>query len=380
MRLLEYEAKEIFRAYGIRTPEGVVCRTPEEAGEAVAKLGSSVIKAQVPVGGRGLAGGVRFAESPDEAYRLAGEILSKDIKGSRVELLLVEKKVCVSRELYLSLTVDRASRSLVYIASKIGGVEIEDLARENPESIIKLNINPYIGFSPYIARTIASFIDLPVQAWGEIERIVAGLYRIMVDYDAELVEINPLAVDCSGSLVALDAKILVDDNSLFRHPDLNNLKYRELTSEERSAREKGFTYVSLEGYIGVIGNGAGLTMATMDLIEFYGGKPANFLDVWSGGGASRDRVKEAVKLLLENPRVRVVLVNIFGGMTRCDEVALGVKQAIEETGLKKPVVVRLMGTNQEEGARILREAGLLVYEDVDEAVRRAVEISRGGVV
>ncbi len=377
MRLLEYEAKQVFREYGIKTPEGVLCRSPVEVKEAVARLGESVIKAQVPVGGRGLAGGVRFTSDPEEAVRIASELFERGVRGYRVDAVLVEKKVCVNRELYLSVTVDRSAKSIVYLASRLGGVEIEELAKKKPEEVLKINLDPFIGYSPFVARTIASFIGLPPSAWGEFERIAVGLYRIMIDYDAELVEINPLVVDCGGSLVALDAKILVDDNSLYRHPALAGLKSRELTEEERSAREKGFTYVSLDGYIGVIGNGAGLTMATMDLIEYYGGKPANFLDVWSGGGASRDRVKEAVKLLLENPRVKVVLVNIFGGMTRCDEVAMGVRQALEEAPVKKPIVVRLMGTNQEEGARILREVGLDVYEDVDEAVRKAVELARG---
>jgi succinyl-CoA synthetase beta subunit len=377
MRLLEYEAKQVFREYGIKTPEGVLCRSPMEVKEAVARLGESVIKAQVPVGGRGLAGGVRFTSDPEEAVRIASELFERGVRGYRVDAVLVEKKVCVNRELYLSVTVDRSARSIVYLASRLGGVEIEELAKKKPEEVIKINLDPLIGYSPFVARTIASFLGLPPSIWGEFERITVGLYRIMIDYDAELVEINPLVVDCGGSLVALDAKILVDDNSLYRHPDLAGLKSRELTEEERSAREKGFTYVSLDGYIGVIGNGAGLTMATMDLIEYYGGKPANFLDVWSGGGASRDRVKEAVKLLLENPRIKVVLVNIFGGMTRCDEVAMGVRQALEEAPVKKPIVVRLMGTNQEEGVRILREIGLDVYEDVDEAVRKAVELARG---
>ncbi|MGC9181465.1 ADP-forming succinate--CoA ligase subunit beta [Thermogladius sp.] len=377
MRLLEYEAKQVFREYGIKTPEGVLCRSPMEVKEAVARLGESVIKAQVPVGGRGLAGGVRFTGDPEEAVRIASELFERGVRGYRVDAVLVEKKVCVNRELYLSVTVDRSAKSIVYLASRLGGVEIEELAKKKPEEVLKINLDPFIGYSPFVARTIASFIGLPQSAWGEFERIAVGLYRIMIDYDAELVEINPLVVDCGGSLVALDAKILVDDNSLYRHPALAGLKSRELTEEERSAKEKGFTYVSLDGYIGVIGNGAGLTMATMDLIEYYGGKPANFLDVWSGGGASRDRVKEAVKLLLENPRVKVVLVNIFGGMTRCDEVAMGVRQALEEASVKKPIVVRLMGTNQEEGARILREIGLDVYEDVDEAVRKAVELARG---
>ncbi|MGC9122158.1 MAG: ADP-forming succinate--CoA ligase subunit beta [Thermogladius sp.] len=377
MRLLEYEAKQVFREYGIKTPEGVLCRSPMEVKEAVARLGESVIKAQVPVGGRGLAGGVRFTSDPEEAVRIASELFERGVRGYRVDAVLVEKKVCVNRELYLSVTVDRSARSIVYLASRLGGVEIEELAKKKPEEVLKINLDPFIGYSPFVARTIASFIGLPPSAWSEFEGIAVGLYRIMIDYDAELVEINPLVVDCGGSLVALDAKILVDDNSLYRHPALAGLKSRELTEEERSAREKGFTYVSLDGYIGVIGNGAGLTMATMDLIEYYGGKPANFLDVWSGGGASRDRVKEAVKLLLENPRVKVVLVNIFGGMTRCDEVAMGVRQALEEAPVKKPIVVRLMGTNQEEGARILREIGLDVYEDVDEAVRKAVELARG---
>ncbi|WP_440059182.1 ADP-forming succinate--CoA ligase subunit beta [Thermogladius sp. 4427co] len=377
MRLLEYEAKEIFRKYGIRTPEGEVCYTPEDARNAVAKLGPSVIKAQVPVGGRGLAGGVRFVNTPDEAYSTASVLLSSSIKGFKPRALLVEKKICIDRELYLSLTIDRSARSLVYLASKIGGVEIEEIVKSRPEVLLKIIIDPLTGYSPYMARNIAVFFGLNQTLWGDLERIVEAMYKIMLDYDAELVEINPLVIECQGSITALDAKIIIDDNSLYRHPEYSHRILMDLVDEERIAREKGFSYVALGGNIGIIGNGAGLTMATMDLVKYYGGSPANFLDVWSGGGASRERVKEAVKLLLENPRIKAILVNIFGGMTRCDEVAVGIREALSETGVKKPIVVRMLGTNREEGVRILREIGLEVYEDIEEAVSLVVKLAGG---
>lgn len=376
MRLYEYEAKEIASRYGIPVPKGKVARSPDEAYTIASEFGSSVVKAQVLVGGRGLAGGVKIASTPEEAREITSKLIGSNIRGVKVDFVLIEEKICVSKELYLSLTVDRAARKPVFLASEMGGVEIEELARKYPSKIQRAYVDPEVGYSEYMSRLVLSALNLPWGIIGELSSIMRAMYKIMVDYDAELVEFNPLAYTCEGKLIALDAKLIIDDNSLYRHPDLKERYGRELSSFERKARELGFSYVELDGDIGVISNGAGLTMATMDSILFYGGNPANFLDI--GGGASRDKVKEAVKLMLSHPRPRVLLVNIFGGITRCDEVALGIVEALKEASSKKPIVVRMLGTNEEEGRKILMEHGINVYIEMDEAVQAAVELSRRG--
>ncbi|MEM0004234.1 MAG: ADP-forming succinate--CoA ligase subunit beta [Desulfurococcaceae archaeon] len=373
MKLYEYEAKEIASRYGIPVPRGKLARTPDEAYIVASELGSTVIKAQVLVGGRGLAGGVKIAQTPWEAREAAFKLLESSIRGVKVNIVLVEEKICVSRELYLSLTIDRAMRKPVFLVSEMGGVEIEDLARKYPGKVHRIHVDPEVGYSDYMSRIALSALNLPWSSLSELSSIMKSMYRIMVEYDAELVEFNPLAYSCEGKLIALDAKIIIDDNSLPRHPDLQELYGRELTSYEKKARELGFSYVELDGDIGVISNGAGLTMATMDSILFYGGKPANFLDI--GGGASRERVREAVKLMLNHPRTRVLLVNIFGGITRCDEVALGIIEALKEVSQVKPIVVRMLGTNEEEGRRILLEQGISVFVEMDDAVKTAVNLT-----
>jgi succinyl-CoA synthetase beta subunit len=373
LKLYEYEAKEIASRYGIPVPRGKLARTPDEAYIVASELGSTVIKAQVLVGGRGLAGGVKIAQTPWEAREAAFKLLESSIRGVKVNIVLVEEKICVSRELYLSLTIDRAMRKPVFLVSEMGGVEIEDLARKYPGKVHRIHVDPEVGYSDYMSRIALSALNLPWSSLSELSSIMKSMYRIMVEYDAELVEFNPLAYSCEGKLIALDAKIIIDDNSLPRHPDLQELYGRELTSYEKKARELGFSYVELDGDIGVISNGAGLTMATMDSILFYGGKPANFLDI--GGGASRERVREAVKLMLNHPRTRVLLVNIFGGITRCDEVALGIIEALKEVSQVKPIVVRMLGTNEEEGRRILLEQGISVFVEMDDAVKTAVNLT-----
>jgi len=374
MKLYEYESKDIARRYGISTPRGEVVTTPEEARRVASELGAVVLKAQVLVGGRGLAGGVRIAEKPDDAYTIAEKLLSTSIRGERVEKLLVEEKICISRELYLSLTIDRATRRPVYLISEMGGVEIEELARKYPEKIHRVYVDPGVGFLEYMAREALQVLKLPWSLLPDTIQIMRAMYSIMVDYDAELVEFNPLALTCDNKLVALDAKIIIDDNSLFKHPELQKHYGRDLSEYEKRAKELGFSYVELDGNIGVISNGAGLTMATMDSILYYGGKPANFLDI--GGGARKERVKEAVKLMLTHPRSKILLVNIFGGITRCDEVAMGIIEAIREVGFLKPIVVRMLGTNEEEGRRILREHGIEVFSEMDDAVKIAVELAK----
>jgi succinyl-CoA synthetase beta subunit len=374
VKLYEYESKEIAAQYGIPVPRGRVVTSPEEALQIARELGAVVLKAQVLVGGRGLAGGVRISERPEEAYATAEKLLSTSIRGEKVEKLLVEERVCISKELYLSLTIDRAARRVAYLVSEMGGVEIEELARKYPEKIHKVYVDPSVGYVDYMAREALQVLKLPWTALQDVANIMKAMYRVMVDYEAELVEFNPLALTCDGKLVALDAKIIIDDNSLYKHPELQRFYYRELSEYERRAKELEFSYVELDGDIGVISNGAGLTMATMDSIFYYGGRPANFLDI--GGGAHKERVKEAVKLMLAHPRSKVLLVNIYGGITRCDEVAKGIVEAIEEVGISKPIVVRLIGTNEAEGQRILREKGIEVYSEMDDAVKMAVELVR----
>lgn len=375
MKLYEYEAKEIARRYNIPVPRGKPVSTPEEAQQVASELGGQVvIKAQVLVGGRGLAGGVKFASTPGEAREVTAKLLSTEIRGLKVSTVLVEEKICISRELYLSLVIDRAARKPVFLISEMGGVEIEELARKYPDKIKKIYIDPEVGYSSYMSRIAVDVLNLPWSSIGELDSIMKSMYKIMIDYDAELVEFNPLVYTCDGKLIAVDAKITIDDNSLFKHPELQALYGREYSEYERKAKELGFSYVELDGDIGVISNGAGLTMATMDSILYYGGKPANFLDI--GGGASRDRVKEAVKLMLLHPRPRVLLVNIFGGITRCDEVAMGIIEALRETGSTKPIVVRMLGTNEEEGRRILIENDIEVYVEMDDAVKKAVELAK----
>ncbi len=374
MKLYEYEAKEVATKYSIPVPRGFLASSPEEA-EAIARtLGTAVVlKAQVLVGGRGLAGGVKAANTPEEAREVAKALLGMVIRGEKVEKLLVEERVCISRELYLSLTVDRAAKKPVFIVSELGGVEIEELARKHPDKVHKMYVDPEEGYSDYMSRTAAVLLGLPWSLVQELGKIMKSMYEIMLSYDAELVEFNPLALTCEGRLVALDAKIIIDDNSLYKHPELASKYGRELSEYEKKAKELGFSYVELDGDIGVISNGAGLTMATMDSILYYGGRPANFLDI--GGGASKDRVKEAVKLMLKHPRSRVLLINIFGGITRCDEVARGIVEALDEVGTTKPIVVRMLGTMEEEGRKILAERGIPVYAEMDDAVKRAVELA-----
>ena len=375
MKLFEYEAKNIVKKYGIPVPNGEIADSPEKVKEIASRFGKEVVvKSQVLVGGRGLAGGIKIASNPDEAYNVAKQLLGSKIKGEVVKLVLVEEKICFEKEYYLSLTIDRSNRSLVYLVSPLGGVEIEDLVKKHPEKLLKIPVDPLTGYKHYYSRIAGSFLGIPKEYWRELDTIMYAMYNVMHDYDAELVEFNPLAWRCGGGLIALDAKILVDDNSLFKHPDLMEKYGRELGEYEKKAKELGFSYVELDGDIGVIANGAGLTMATMDTILLHGGKPANFLDV--GGGASRDRVKEAVKLLLTHPRVKVLLVNIFGGITRCDEVAYGIIEAIKEVGISKPIVIRLLGTNEEEGRKILSEHGFNVFSEVDDAVHKAIELAK----
>ncbi len=374
MKLYEFEAKKIVRDYGIPVPDGMLARNIDEAVGAAKKIGVPVVlKSQVLVGRRGLAGGIRIAETLEDVAIEAENLFNTKIRGEEVKYLLIEKKIDFERELYLSLAIDRTARKYVFLASPLGGVEIEELVKQHPDKLLKLYIDPATGYSPYMSRTATKFLELPKEMWKNLHNIMNSMYKLMRELDAELVEFNPLAVTRKG-LIALDAKIRIDDNSLYRHPELQDKALRELSLKEQIAKKYGFSYVELDGNIGIICNGAGLTMATMDLVAYYGGKPANFLDI--GGGATRERVKEAAKLILTHERVKVVLINIFGGITRCDEVARGVIEAVGETRAHKPIVVRMLGTNEEEGRRILGEYGYKVFSEADEAVKKVVELAR----
>lgn len=378
MKLLEYEAKRILSSYGVPIPRGELVTSGAEALAVASKFNPPlVIKAQVPVAGRGKAGGVLFASSINEAEELVRKLLSTSIKGIPVKSVLIEEKVQAVRELYLGITVDRFHKSYVVVASSEGGIDIEEVAAKSPEKVIKFPIDPQRGFRLYHARQIARRMGYTRGQLLELGNILYNLYIAGMDYDAELIEINPLVEKPDKGFVAVDARVIIDDNSLFRHPEFRDRSLQELSSpQEIEAAKNGLAYVKLDGNIGVIGNGAGLVMATLDIIQFYGGKPANFLDI--GGGISPEGMRNALKIVLSDPDVEVLLINIFGGITRCDDVARGILEAKEELGIEKPLVIRLVGTNEEDARRMLREAGLSVFSDIEEAIKYAVEITKSG--
>lgn len=379
--MLEYEAKQLFANYGVPTPRGFLASTPEEAREAASKVsGSVVLKAQVTVAGRSKAGGILFAGSPAEAEKLAGQLFGKDIKGVRVRNLWIEEKISVKRELYFSVTVDRANRSYVAIASSAGGVDIEEVALTSPEKMIKLFIDPVYGFRPYHARGIARKLGYMGGQQSSLASILFSHYRLAVDFDAELAEMNPLVETSEGKFVAADTRLIVDDNALFRHQEfkVRPVEEAELSPQELAAQKSGLAYVKLDGDVGIIGNGAGLVMATLDAIQLFGGRPANFLDV--GGGASADVMASALDVVLSDPNVKVVFVNILGGITRCDVVARGILEAKQRVGFSKPMVIRLVGTNEEEGRRLLTDAGIHVLNSMEEAAQKTVALLKQGGV
>jgi len=377
VKLHEFQSKRIFARYGIPIPEGDVATTPVEAGAIAARLGRPVvIKSQVLVGGRGKAGGIKLARDPAEAERIAGQILGMDIKGLTVKKVLVDEAARIQKEIYLGVVVDRATKRAVMMASAEGGVEIEEVARVSPEKIYKVGINPFLGLQPFQAREIAFGIGLDKDLVGSFAAIAQGLYKAFVGTDASLAEINPLVVTDEHKLLAVDGKIVLDDNGLFRHPDLEEM--RDLDEEapaETEARKHGLSYVKLDGNVGCMVNGAGLAMASMDVIKLFGGAPANFLDI--GGGAKADKVAAALRMILSDPNVKSVLFNIFGGITRCDEVAKGILTALEEVKPNVPMVVRLVGTNEEEGRRLLASANMRATTSLVEAAQLAVAAARG---
>jgi len=381
VKLHEYQSKRIFARYGVPIPRGDVASTPDDVYKIAARLGRRVVvKAQVLVGGRGKAGGIKLAKNAAEAEAKASQILGMDIKGLKVRKVLIDEAAMdIIREIYLGIVIDRAARCPVMMASAEGGMEIEEVARAMPERIFKVSIDPFLGLRGYQARELAFGIGLDKDLVSSFTDIATGLYNAFVGCDASLAEINPLLVtDQSGgrpSLLAVDGKIIIDDNALFRHSDLADMwDVDEEAPAETEARYYGLSYVKLDGEIGCMVNGAGLAMATMDIIKLYGGMPANFLDI--GGGAQADRVTAALHIILADPKVKAVLFNIFGGITRCDEVAKGVLEALEQVPTGVPMVARLVGTNEEEGRRILAGAKMVTANTLVEAAQKAVELAQ----
>ncbi len=376
MKLHEYQAKEILAKYGIPVPPGKVAFTPEEAREIAREIGKQVvIKAQVHVGGRGKAGGVKLADTPAEAEEVAKKILGMNIKGLTVKKVLVAEAAEIAKEYYAGLILDRSSQRVVMMVSREGGVDIEEVARENPEAIVKYPIDPDKGLRPFEARQIV--LDAGLEGnLNKLADVLVKLYKAYVGVDAFLAEINPLVVTRDGEIIAVDAKIDLDDNALFRHPDL--AKLREVEAEhplEIEAQNYGFAYVKLSGNIGILGNGAGLVMYTLDLVNRVGGKPANFLDI--GGGAKADVVYNALKLLSKDPDVKGIFINIFGGITRADEVAKGVIKALEEGIVKVPIVMRVAGTAEEEAKKLLEGKPVYMYPTSIEAAKAIVAMVEG---
>ncbi|HFD39422.1 MAG TPA: ADP-forming succinate--CoA ligase subunit beta [Anaerolineae bacterium] len=376
MKLHEYQSKRIFAQYGVPIPQGDVASTPQEARRIAARLGGRVVvKSQVLVGGRGKAGGIRLAGDPDEAEEVAAQILGMEIKGLPVKKVLVDEAAAIAQEIYLGIVIDRARRRPVMMASSEGGVEIEEVARATPERIVKIAIDPFLGLQAYQGRALAFGIGLDKSLVRDFVKIAQGLYRAFIGSDASLAEINPLVVTDEGQLLAVDGKMLLDDNALFRHFDLAEMRDAdEETPEEQEARRYGLSYVKLDGEIGCMVNGAGLAMATMDIIKLYGGEPANFLDI--GGGAKADKVAAALRIILSDPNVKAVLFNIFGGITRCDEVATGILEALREVPTDVPMVARLVGTNEKEGRQILAEAQMATAATLADAAQKAVAAAR----
>ncbi len=378
MKLQEYQSKQIFSNYGIPIPSGRVAATAADAKQIAEELGGQVvIKSQVLVGGRGKAGGIRLAKSPQEAEDLATHILGMEIKGLPVRKILVDEAASIETEIYLGVTNDRTERKPVMMASSEGGVEIEQVAVETPEKIMKVHIDPLLGLRDYQARDMAAGIDLPREHWRMFGLIGRGLWQAYKRSDATLAEINPLVITSHNQLLAVDGKMVLDDNALFRHPDLAEMRDVDLEPKvETEARKYSLSFIKLDGYIGCMVNGAGLAMATMDIIKLHGGEPANFLDI--GGGASSEKVAAALRIILSDENVKTVLFNIFGGITRGDEVARGILAALQEINTDVPMVTRLVGTNAEEGRQILSEANMITAETLVDAAKKAIKVAKGG--
>jgi succinyl-CoA synthetase beta subunit len=374
----EYQAKELLRNEGVPIPPGEVASTPEEV-EKIAKQygGTVVVKAQVHAGGRGKAGGVKLAKSPAEAKEIAAKILKLEIKGLPVLKVLVTPAADIANEAYVGIILDRASRKPVFMVSPAGGIDIEEVAATTPEKILKLPIDTRYGLQPYQASRLGFFLFDDVKKVRAAAKIMQSLYAAFMKNGCSLAEINPLVTTPAGDIVALDAKMVIDDNELDRHPELSAL--RDESAEEPSevmARNANLTFIKLDGNVGCVVNGAGLAMATMDLVKYYGGEPANFLDI--GGSSNPEKVVNALKIITSDPSVKAILFNIFGGITRTDDVANGIVTATKQNPLKVPIVIRLTGTNEEIAMKILGENGFTASSDMDEAVKKAVELAKGG--
>jgi len=377
MKVHEYQAKGLFADYGVPVDKSILCKTPEEAVAAYKKLGVQrcVVKAQVHTGGRGKAGGVKLATNETEVRQYANAILGMDIKGFVVDRILIGEAVNIKAEYYISIVIDRKSKGAILMLSREGGMDIEAVAKDTPEKIFKIAIDPAIGLTDFKAREAAFKLFDDMAQVKQAVPLFQKLYRLFIEKDASLAEINPLVLTQEGELKAIDAKMTFDNNALYRHPDI--FAMFEPTPEEQKeqeAKEKGFSYVNLGGEIGCMVNGAGLAMATMDMIKLYGGNPANFLDI--GGSSNPQKIVEAMKLLLADRHVRVVLINIFGGITRCDDVAKGLIEAFKTLQTNLPIVIRLTGTNEKEGRELLKGTSFIVAETMSEAGRKAVEAAR----
>jgi succinyl-CoA synthetase beta subunit len=374
----EYQAKDIFRKYGIPIPPGEVATTPEEAEKIARKFGTTVVvKAQVHAGGRGKAGGVKLAKTPEEARTIAAQILKLVIKGLPVNKVLVTPAADIASEAYVGIIVDRASKRAVFMASPAGGIDIEEVAAKTPDKLMKHPIDPRYGLQAFEAMELAFFLYSDVKQVRAAAKILQQLYQAFVENGGSLAEINPLVTTPAGEVVALDAKMVIDDNELDRRPDIAAL--RDESAEDPSevdARKASLTFIKLDGNVGCVVNGAGLAMATMDLVKYYGGEPANFLDI--GGSSNPEKVVAALRIITSDPSVKAILFNIFGGITRTDDVANGIVTAIKQNPLKVPLVIRLTGTNEEIALKILKDNGMSAMTDMDEAVKKAVALATGG--
>ncbi len=377
MKIHEYQAKEIFAKYGIPVPKGKVATTPEEAKSIASEIGKPVvIKAQVHVGGRGKAGGIKFAETPQEAEEVSSQVLGMDIKGLTVKKVLVTESIDIGSEAYLGVIVDRKTKRPVVMVSAAGGIDIEEVAKKTPEKIFKLGVDPMSGLLPHQARWLAFQIYDDPKVALKAASVLGKLYLSFVGSDASLAEINPWVVTRSGEVWALDAKINIDDSGLYRRPEIEAMRdVQEEELKELEAKEHGLSYIKLDGNIGCVVNGAGLAMATMDLIKHFGGEPANFLDI--GGSSSPEKVTAAMRILLSDENVCSVFFNIFGGITRCDDVANGIVESLSKMDIKLPIVIRLAGTNEEEGRKILSSLDLTTVGTMAEGAKKAIELAAG---
>ncbi len=378
MNIHEYQAKEIFRKYGIPIPPGEVATTPQEAEAIARKFGTTVvIKAQVHAGGRGKAGGVKLAKTPEEARNTAAQILKLTIKGLPVKKVLVTPAADIASEAYVGIIVDRGSKRAVFMASAAGGIDIEEVAAKTPDKILRHPVDPRYGLQLYEAMQLSFFLYNDMKQVRAAAKILQQLYKAFAENGGSLAEINPLVTTPAGEIVALDAKMVIDDNELDRRPDIAAL--RDESAEDPSeveARKANLTFIKLDGNVGCVVNGAGLAMATMDLVKYYGGEPANFLDI--GGSSNPEKVVAALRIITGDPNVKAILFNIFGGITRTDDVANGIVTAIKQNPLKVPLVIRLTGTNEEIAVKILKDNGLSAMTDMDEAVKKAVALATGG--